>query len=300
MNPDSWLTETSGIELDQERRHDEWARLIERFESEGGSRWAKKLERCDEDMPLVCTCCGAVRKVKTRCDLRFCPKCAPALAAGRVGKYAAAVREMEWPLHVTLTVANRYDLDRATLVWLCKCFRRFRQTELGKLMEGGLASLELTNRGKGWHPHLHVLCECKWLSLKTRPPKKTDSAARKKHIFTEASKELGAAWARLVGQSSASVKVRRCYGERGNERAAVEVLKYSVKPNAMLECEGSATKLADAMDKVRLFRAFGTFYRHPSLKEPTAQPAKCGECKSVGQIVPVFTLDKDTRHALGC
>jgi hypothetical protein len=68
------------------------------------------------------------------------------------------------PHFVTFTVTNGFDL-RERLQHLLSCFRLLldrrhggkRASSLMCLVVGGVYSVELTNEGKGWHPHIHVL-----------------------------------------------------------------------------------------------------------------------------------------------
>lgn len=73
------------------------------------------------------------------------------------------------PIHVTLTLKNTEDLqhgfDSIREAWskMVTCRRkalsssgRHKTIEWCKV-QGGVKSLEVTNKGKGWHPHIHVL-----------------------------------------------------------------------------------------------------------------------------------------------
>jgi len=270
-------------ELFVEQTSQEKDQLEARLLQEEAYDLATVLQSCGSEMRLVCQECTAVRVVRVGCKKRWCPCCAPGLAAKRVKKYQAAVLAMKWPLHVTFTITNKHALEAADLVALLKAFRRLRQRRIWKCtVRGGFVSLEITNRGKGWHPHLHVVADCEWLSLTTSPPTKWMSKAQKKNIYAAAARELEQTWCELVGQKTASVKTRRKYGgAEGARSLAVETMKYTVEPSALIECKGSASEAIYAMNKVRLFRGFGSCYRlklDDEVKEPSM--CDCGECNS--------------------
>ena len=206
--------ETGEREYRRERETDEKDRLAKRLEDEGADDLAKILDECGQELRLRCIECQALTKTVTRCRKRYCPCCAPLLAFERSVKYGVAAQRLRWPLHVTLTIQNNDTMTTELLRWLLKCFRRLRQRKLWKnTVAGGWVSLEITNRGKGWHPHLHILADAEWLAIKTPPPRRTDSRDRKAKLCKSAATELGDEWADIVGQETASVKTRRCSGE---------------------------------------------------------------------------------------
>jgi len=280
------------LDLIREEEAERKDKLITRLCSEGEFDLAAVLQGCGQDVWIACTECLTRKRVHTACKKRWCPSCAPKLAADRVRKFQAAVLAMKWPLHVTLTMANVKDLSRSTLVKLLKNFRRLRQRRLWKCtVRGGFVSLEITNRGNGWHPHLHIVADCEWLSLTTSPPTKWMSQDRKAHIFRQASIELENTWAELVGQKTASVAVRRKFGAAGAKNLAVETMKYTVKADDLIECEGNAGEVIHAMTKVRLFRGFGSCYRLKLDEEELKSPTPC-ECGAVGCWRPEELAEK--------
>jgi len=264
-----------------DERLEERDRLITRLISEGRFDLSGKLEKCGEEMLLSCVCCAAKRRVLVHCKKRWCPLCAPMLSVERVMRTRKAVLAMKWPLAVTLTIRNTLTITRAVFARLLKGFRRLRQRRVWKdCVRGGFVACELTNRGRGWHPHLHILCDAEWLSLTTAPPAKWMSKAQKKNIFERAAKELEKEWCECIGQKTASVRVRRKYGKAGTVAAQCEAMKYAVKPGALLECESSASEAIDAMTGTRLFSGFGSCYR---LKLDDDAPSESRPCESCGE-----------------
>jgi len=268
----------------RQKEDDERDRLIEKLLQEGDEKHARILEKCGEEFRMKCVDCNARRVVFAACKKRWCPRCAPSLAHERVLKHQRAVLAMKWPLHVTLTRANVADLTRETLVQLLKAFRKLRQRRLWKLtVRGGFVSLELTNRGEGWHPHLHIVCDCEWLSLRVCPPRRADTQEAKAQKFKSASCELEQCWAEILEQKTASICVRRVHGAAGEKNAAVETMKYAVKPGALLESEGRASDVIRAMERTRLFRGFGSCAK---LKLDTPREPSVCECGACNSFVP--------------
>lgn len=253
-------------------------------ENELAEKEALKLEGCDSEVWLRCEACHAATRGRTRCKRRWCPTCQPMLAAKRAAKYERAAALIKWPLHVTLTKKNTKDLRKESLRELLEAFRDFRRSTLWtRSVTGGMVSCELTNKGRGWHPHLHILCDSRWLAEDTPPPMPYHSRGRKAALLKAAAEELQKKWSPYVGQKSSSIKARRCSAQE----AVREVLKYAVKGSELAECEGSVFEVIRAMKGNRLYTTFGSLYKLRSeLKEPPKRPCKCGRCGAEGTIKP--------------
>jgi len=278
-------------ELDREARRSMRDCLCARLDDEGGASEADVLRRCGEEVGLVCTCCGAEKMAIQHCDRRYCPMCAPALSAERVSKTRRAVEAMRWPLAVTLTIKNVPRLSRSVFGGLLKSFRKLRQRVLWRsCVVGGFVACEVTNRGKGWHPHLHILADCEWLAIHARPPRRADSAEARAAAFRASASELERDWSAIVGQDQSSVRVRRKAGRDGAVSAQMEAMKYSVKPDALLAGEGSALEVIQAIKGVRLFSGFGSCYGLKlDEKKPPARP--CAICGEVAPVLPARLVE---------
>lgn len=191
---------------------------------------------------------------------------------------------MRWPLHVTLTVLNVGTIDAHDIRKLKKAFQRLRRTRLwSSCVKGGVVAIELTNTGKGWHPHLHCLCDCEWLSLNVRKPARADSRERKKKKCQAASQELHDAWCKIIGQMMASIAVRRCSGQE----AVREVLKYAVKPGDLIDSQDPIGPAIRAISGGRLTTPFGSLFAlKDALKDDPRPPFKCPGCGEVGTMLP--------------
>lgn len=251
-------------------------------------------------MSLTCTCCGAHRMVETRCKKRWCPVCARTISAARVSKYSGAVARMQWPLFLTLTRPNLKTLTLGDIRHMRRAFRKMRQRVWWeRSVRGGVASLEITNTGKGWHPHIHAVIDCKWLAVKTPPPKPFESRKALLARLKQAAEEVGGAWAKAMELPRCSVKVKRAYGARAAEdpRAnsssiAVEVLKYSVKPSDLIDCAEPIGDLLRLLGAARLVSSFGSCYGLDlGDEERPYQPAAC-ECGVIGAWLPDAIVDR--------
>lgn len=168
-----------------------------------------------------------------------------------------AVQAMRWPMHITLTMKN-VTLDeapRTLLRDLMKSFSKLRRTKLFKSnVKGGVVSVEITDKGKGLHPHLHALVDCRWLALKTPAPHRDDTAAEMRTKFRCAAQELQAAWAAALGQEEPpSLWIRRA-----SAGAATEVMKYALKTEDALNCQGEIAPILRMLDACRTVATWGS------------------------------------------
>jgi hypothetical protein len=141
------------------------------------SRCAEKLSNCGEWLVLRhYFTVDQLRLVAGNfCQLtKLCPLCAIRRGARNLGvyldryKYVTAQNPSLKPHLVTLTVRNGPDLKERYL-HLTKALRKAvnarRQARTGNgwgasefsKMAGGVGSIEITNRGNGWHPHAHIV-----------------------------------------------------------------------------------------------------------------------------------------------
>ena len=180
-----------------------------------------------------------------------CPLCAIRRGAKALGAYLTRWQVLQEqhvelrPYLVTLTVKNGDDLEERQ-AHLTKSLRKLMThrrhfnagvprapwTELCKA-QGGVYTLELTNKGKGWHPHCHMIV------LAASQPSQSD---------------LSAEWHRITGDSMV-VDVRPITGDPSE--GFMEVFKYAVKfSDLTLEDNWHA---AQVLKGKRLLNSFGLF-----------------------------------------
>lgn len=96
--------------------------------------------------------------------------------------------------------------------------------------------MEITNEGKGWHIHLHILVDA---------------------FFVPAG-ELAVVWGKLVGQDFAIVKVKDCRGDS----YLGEVTKYVVKGSELASWPPEEiAQFIHAIRGIRFFSTFGSLFK---------------------------------------
>ena len=260
--------------------------LAERFRREGADDLASQLEACESTLKLTCVCCGEQKEATTHCNKRWCPVCAPLVAARRCTRWMHAIEQLEWPLFVTLTIPNSEDPE--TLRELRGHWSKFRRRKIWKeRVKGGVGAFEVTNKGNGWHPHIHSVIDCEWLSIHVPPPQKWESRAVKKQKYELAQKELSRAWAEQIGSEHGIVWVRRVYGVG----VVKEVLKYSVKGDELLGSPEPVVPLVRVLQKTRTLSGFGSLHPLPSPENEEEFSVECEECGSTKCFVPNQVLE---------
>lgn len=274
----------------------QWRRqLLARLDAEGAEDLADRLRKCGLTFPLWCSGCGHRHDAETKCNRKWCPSCAPKRANERARKMRLAVRQMRWPMHVTLTMQN-VPLDeapRTLLRSLMKSFARLRRMKIWtNRTKGGVVSVEITDKGNGLHPHLHALIDCEWLALKTPPPHRGDTAETLREKFRCAAQELQGAWAKCLGQETPpSLWIRRC-----DAGAADEVMKYALKTEDALNCQGEIAPVLRMLDAVRTVATFGSLR---GLKVPDDEEPRlvCPNGHSAWTTTPPACADYDKLDA---
>lgn len=119
-------------------------------------------------------------------------------------------------------------------------------------------SCETTNESKGWHIHLHILADIRWL----------DSTA------------LSINWGLLLGEDATIVKVQDV-----RERSYLnEVTKYVVKASDMAKWPAEEiAAFIGSIKGVRMFLPFGSLYKlqrqirgELDALRPPPEPCECG------------------------
>ena len=180
-----------------------------------------------------CRGCSEVSKFYNRCEVKWCPLCAPRLSRERKTALAAWVGQVKRPRHLVLTVRNSKTLTKSYVKWFKACFSKLRRTKLFSSVRGGFYSLEVTNESRGWHLHLHALIDSEFIDQS----------------------ELAKEWARIVGQDFAIVYLT----SKADTDYTAEVAKYVVKGSELAKWSGEEiAAFVDAFTGVRTFSAFGS------------------------------------------
>lgn len=180
-----------------------------------------------------------------------CPLCAIRRGAKALGAYLARWQVIQEehpelrPYLLTLTVKNGYDLEErqghltGSLRKLMDHRRNFNAgvrgapwTELCKAL-GGVYTLELTNKGNGWHPHCHMII------LAASEPSQS---------------AISAEWYKITGDSMI-VDCRPITGDPSE--GFMEVFKYAVKFSDLELADN--WHAAQVLKGKRLLNSFGLF-----------------------------------------
>jgi hypothetical protein len=222
---------------------------------------ATTLDQC-HTRETFCHCldCGQVQALFNRCDRFYCPMCVQKLAYRRKLSVQAWAEAITQPKHVVLTARNTTHLTKTYVKWFKANLSKLRRLKSNTHWRGGLISLEVTNEGRGWHLHSHLLVDCDWIQAA----------------------DLAQQWARLVSQDFAIVKVKST-----QDRAYLqEVTKYAVKGSEEAHWRpGDIWEFIEAMTGVRQFSVFGTLFKDRALRskileELTPEPNACKKCAS--------------------
>jgi hypothetical protein len=207
--------------------------------------------------------------------------CAHKIAAIKINRYKYAVERMTSPLFLTLTIRST-EYAREGLEKLKEDWFAFRRTKWWKAcgVAGGIYGIELTWGAGGWHPHLHILLDCPWLTVTTPAPRKGMTKAAIEEIKRASQVELTAAWAKQTGQDVAIVWVKKA-----RPGTIAEVLKYSLKPEDMAKGQRPMIEAIRCLQGLRMCATWGSCYGQAKLAD-SAMRAERPVCTCPGCSVP--------------
>lgn len=206
--------------------------LVAKLREVGCLDIASKLDTCHTEPAFArCDGCGRVRKFWNRCEAFFCPCCQPALTHERAESIEWWTHTIQQPKHLVLTIANTPEITFGQVATFKSNLTKLRRSKCARAWTGGTWSLELTNRGAGWHLHAHLLIDTKWVDL----PSVTQR------------------WAELNHQPDAIIHV----GDARSPAKLAECTKYVCKPNQMAAWTGS--QIAQAIHALSGHKCFGVF-----------------------------------------
>lgn len=225
-------------------------------------RISEALAKCGkEEWYRTCAHCRTQKTFSYKCCQKWCPKCNWRISRERANVVAHWSVLIKQPKHIVLTRRNTQLVDRCLLRHTMKSFGKLRRQKEWKDCKGGCVSMEVTNEGKGWHVHLHILADVRWMPAGL----------------------LAQRWAEQMGQDYAIVKVK----DAREHQYRAELTKYVVKASEMAQWPAEEiAALIGAVRGVRMFAPFGQFYKlqrsiraQIQAEKPEAQPCECG-CRS--------------------
>jgi hypothetical protein len=192
---------------------------------------------------------------------------------------------MSNPLFLTLTVKNWDNLDVDVIRHLRRSLGKLRRLSWWKkCVKGGVAGIEVTNIGNGWHPHIHLVINCRWLGVSIERPPYGCSNAQWLSCCKRSLNEVTEQWSLCTGlKSGVKLKIASASKSRHGDSIAKEILKYSVKGNDLLKYKGEIAPILRMLDGTRLITSFGTCYGHLRDFDKPKKTCACGYCGQSGQ-----------------
>lgn len=222
---------------------------------------ASSLEQCHQHLVhRICRGCHTDHPSPNHCDRFYCPLCIGRLAWHRRRRIEWWARQVKEPKHIVLTVRNTNTLTKKYVQRFKRSLNRLRRCKLFRGVRGGLQSLEVTNEGRGWHLHAHLLVDVDYIPAP----------------------HLAQAWSRQVQQDFAIVKIKDCR----DQSYLGEVTKYAVKGSALSSWDAwEIVTFIDAFTGVKTFSTFGSLFkdnavRQRALLELEAPSVICPKCGS--------------------
>jgi len=156
--------------------------------------------------------------------------------------------------HLTLTVRNHQDLAQM-VKHLVRSFRRLRQRAyFKKHVVGGAFVIEITEKGHGWHAHIHCVIQAfriEWQIIRNL-------------------------WRQCTGGST-GVDIRN--------RSAVSCIQYLTKYISKSDLPIDLQSVAsDALKNYRLFNPFGSWFAIN--KQYVHPPSRCPKCRALNSYLP--------------
>jgi hypothetical protein len=198
---------------------------------------------------------------------------------------------MKWPLFITLTVENVEDAGIPFVRKLRRDFGRLRHRKIWtQNVVGGVASIEVTNKGHGWHPHLHALIDCEWLATTTARPQWGSSKREWQRKCKSAHREFVTIWKKVTKSNHGVSWITRAKSRNGRnpgESVAREVLKYSVKGSHLAESPDPIGPLIHQLRATRLTTSFGSLFGKNLLRaDDDRPPVLCESCGQKPEWIP--------------
>lgn len=118
-------------------------------------------ENTHEFITIYCNQCDFKYQVMLNCGDRTCPICRRKWYGYHYEALKKIIKNWNEDLRVMeLTIKNIPDKDfsKKSVKYLRKCLNRLLHRKYYKnKIKGGFYFVHLTNRGQGWHPHLHII-----------------------------------------------------------------------------------------------------------------------------------------------
>jgi len=212
----------------------------------GFSSKAENFSKCKNDQVVLrCKDCGKHHFYTKTCQLSVCPKCENSKRFQIVKRYEKLANSMENPKQIDLTVENYKELSKDHIQELRDYFTKLRDKYDFK---GGLYTLEIVNKGRGWNIHIHALIDTPYISQE----------------------RLSNSWEEITGDPVVYIQ------KVGSPKRSLRyITKYITKPPELQDMEQGIDYI-EATNNLRLLATFGDLYD----MSPKELPAECPSCGS--------------------
>ncbi len=273
------LDKQKQLDIFKEKAHLKRLSLVSVFEQRGYFRQSDLLNECQTRMIYYeCAECGSIGWSKNHCGMRVCPDCAGRMKMKLLAKYEKGISQLKDFYKsrlklLTLTLKNVPDLrgpDFNVISQIKEAFYRLRKRPLlRKKIYGGVYGVEATNKGRGWHVHIHALISSEFIKDACQEMKQAKNSREEENLEREKcayckKKCLRRLWQEETGSSVVDMK-------KANTEGIIEVIGYIAKP---LSTE-NAELLVDWWEIMRnrpFLKPFGCFYDMRKLKASLTCP----------------------------
>lgn len=114
---------------------------------------------------LYCTKCGERFLHPIRCNTRTCPKCAKIRAKRYYEVIYEVVKNWQWCVHIVLTYERVQDIGEGVRAVKQAFSKLKRYVGWKRVVNSAIGFIETKPKPDGWHVHIHVLAECRWLEV---------------------------------------------------------------------------------------------------------------------------------------
>lgn len=205
------------------------------FRASGLLKVSEQLRDCEETEVLACCSgCGRSWYILNRCRLRVCPICSYKQSQLRAGFILRLTHEMAYPKFITLSLPTWTGVPQEGIDRIRKYWNALREHTVLSPVKGGAYQIELKPKPTGWHIHIHVIADAKYIPYRT----------------------LFSAWRRITGVPVPQIHIKAATTDSEKAYSA----KYASKAADYDAHPGAVVSWYKATKGSRLFATFGAWY----------------------------------------
>lgn len=225
----------------------------------GALSLACRIGTCARNSTIAVKPDGTLRVCELRCRSKLCPICSKKRASAVYCRTLEAIRKMNSPRMLTLTLAHSDIPLREQLLRLRRCFAELRRAKDWKArVKSGIYCLEITHNPKEqrWHPHIHMIVDGTYFDNKL----------------------LRSLWLRVTKDSSI-VHVRKVNDAKNAAQYVSKYISKSLDPAGLNDAQ-----LLEWITEVRGLRFVQTFGELHGVKLDTRDttPSTCETLTNIG------------------